>query len=350
MAVCDRVDHSAPYLVKLPNVQHLATDVEARLPNDMAPLELLGRLHPTAAVGGTPRTAALETIRALEGPRGRYAGPVGWMDARGNAEWGIALRCAEVSGDRIRLQAGAGLVHGSDPGRELAEIGLKLRAVTDTLPGTGGGRHRNTNGGDGGDDVATLAALWLRWWQIGHTLTGPDWTAPTRLPLWRVQDLYAHVARGVDVLAGLLAHPSTAPAQLLAAPAYFKAVQEGPISAEDVARAAIRFGASTGTDGMVALFGHGGITVLTAAAALPPQTALDSVAGPISVGGYLATRIVEAAVHLLDLQAALSITTPLPQAARRRTVQILAQLPSPEAFIEAATGRAPAGSCFPGLT
>jgi menaquinone-specific isochorismate synthase len=97
-------------------------------------MTLAGMLHPTAAVGGLPRNAALESIREMEGlDRGRYAGPVGWMNARGDGEWGIALRCAEIDGDRGRLFAGAGIVADSVPEDELEETRLKLRAVMSAL-------------------------------------------------------------------------------------------------------------------------------------------------------------------------------------------------------------------------
>src|SRR5699024_6145856 len=96
-------------------------------------------LHPSAAVGGTPVGAAVATIRDLEGmDRGRYAGPVGWIDAAGDGEWGIALRCAQVDphdGARMRLFAGCGIVAGSDPAAELAESVAKLVPMRDALGG-----------------------------------------------------------------------------------------------------------------------------------------------------------------------------------------------------------------------
>jgi menaquinone-specific isochorismate synthase len=85
-------------------------------------------------VGGTPRDAALAAIERLEGlDRARYAAPVGWVDGRGDATWAIALRCAEVTGDRARLFAGAGVVGASLPEDELRETRLKLRAMRDAL-------------------------------------------------------------------------------------------------------------------------------------------------------------------------------------------------------------------------
>jgi menaquinone-specific isochorismate synthase len=116
-------------------VAHLATPIRGRLtaPAPSA-LELARLLHPTPAVGGTPRRAALDAIRELEGfDRGRYAGPVGWVDARGDGEWAIALRGAELDGARARLVAGAGIVAGSDPDAEWAETQAKLEPMLRAL-------------------------------------------------------------------------------------------------------------------------------------------------------------------------------------------------------------------------
>jgi menaquinone-specific isochorismate synthase len=135
--ICEDIEvEPRPALLKLANLQHLATRVRARLQEPLTALEVAGRLHPTAAVCGSPREAALDAIRTLEGmDRRRYAGPVGWMDARGDGEFGIALRCAEVEGDRARLFAGAGIVAGSLPEAELEETRLKLRAMQSALEG-----------------------------------------------------------------------------------------------------------------------------------------------------------------------------------------------------------------------
>jgi menaquinone-specific isochorismate synthase len=144
---CGRLDiDSEPSLLRLANVQHLATHVTGRLAATQEPgasgglgeyasaLQLAAALHPTAAVGGTPTGAAMELIRELEGmDRGRYAGPVGWVDANGNGEWGIALRSAELDGRRARLFAGCGIVADSDPEAELAEAQNKFRAMQDAL-------------------------------------------------------------------------------------------------------------------------------------------------------------------------------------------------------------------------
>ena len=132
---CDRLDvPEQPTVLRLRNVQHLATDVTGHLADGSAVLDLAGALHPTAAVCGTPTAVAMRVIRELEGmDRGRYAGPVGWIGADGDGEFGIALRCAEVDGARLRLFAGCGIVAGSDPDAELAEAQAKLVPVRDAL-------------------------------------------------------------------------------------------------------------------------------------------------------------------------------------------------------------------------
>jgi menaquinone-specific isochorismate synthase len=124
-----------PDVVRFPTVSHLATRVSGVL-RDPAPsaLALAGRLHPTPAVGGLPRSEALATIAALEGfDRGLYAGPVGWVDANGDGEWAVALRGAQLDGPRARLVAGAGIVAGSDPDAEWAETEAKLRPMLAAL-------------------------------------------------------------------------------------------------------------------------------------------------------------------------------------------------------------------------
>jgi menaquinone-specific isochorismate synthase len=135
--VADRVEVGRPEVVRLATVAHLATEVTADLTGPLpTALELAGLLHPTPAVGGSPRDAALATIAALEPfDRGRYAGPVGWVDGTGDGEWAVALRCAALDGRRARLLAGAGIVPGSDPDAEWAEIEDKLRAMLEVLLG-----------------------------------------------------------------------------------------------------------------------------------------------------------------------------------------------------------------------
>ncbi|MCW2679102.1 MAG: isochorismate synthase [Frankiales bacterium] len=128
---------AAPFVLELHNVMHLATDVRGVVADGATSLQLLASLHPSAAVCGSPTEVALEVIREIEGlARGRYAGPVGWLDARGDGEWGIALRCAEVDPQdprRLRLFAGCGIVAGSQPLHELAESNAKLIPMRDAL-------------------------------------------------------------------------------------------------------------------------------------------------------------------------------------------------------------------------
>jgi len=126
----------APFVLHLPNVMHLATDV-AGVVHDaetVSSLQLAAALHPSAAVGGTPTADAVALIREIEQmDRGRYAGPVGWIDAAGDGEWGIALRSAHVEGATVRLFAGCGIVAGSAPEAELAESQAKFLPVRDAL-------------------------------------------------------------------------------------------------------------------------------------------------------------------------------------------------------------------------
>ncbi|MEV8147929.1 isochorismate synthase [Arthrobacter sp. NPDC080073] len=131
--------HSEPFILELPNVWHLASDVKAELADieGHVPtcLALINALHPTAAVCGTPTLVAGELIRELEHmDRGPYAGPVGWLDAAGNGEWGIALRGAIIeSPTTVRLYAGCGIVEGSVPDAELAETWAKFRPMLESL-------------------------------------------------------------------------------------------------------------------------------------------------------------------------------------------------------------------------
>lgn len=124
-----------PFTLKLPNLWHLATDVEVQLGAGASALDVVAALHPTAAVAGSPTDAALALIAELEPfDRGRYAGPVGWIDQDGDGEWVIALRCARVdAAGHLTAYAGAGIVADSDPEAELAETRMKFRPVADSL-------------------------------------------------------------------------------------------------------------------------------------------------------------------------------------------------------------------------
>jgi menaquinone-specific isochorismate synthase len=131
----DRVNvPAAPHLLELRNVVHLATTITASLRSDQRPvpscLELVAALHPTPAVGGVPRDAALTYLtRTEELDRDRYAGPIGYQQAGGDGEFWLAIRSAILDGASARLLAGVGIVEGSDPDSELAETQLKLQAL-----------------------------------------------------------------------------------------------------------------------------------------------------------------------------------------------------------------------------
>jgi menaquinone-specific isochorismate synthase len=130
--VCERLEVAdSPSIVPLRNVSHLGTPIAGRLksppPNA---LELIARLHPTPAVAGSPTGPAASYLKSVEGfDRGYYGGPVGWMDADGDGDWAVGIRCADVSASTARLFAGVGVVAESDPESELAETQLKLQAL-----------------------------------------------------------------------------------------------------------------------------------------------------------------------------------------------------------------------------
>ncbi|WP_234983309.1 isochorismate synthase MenF [Demequina sp. NBRC 110053] len=128
-----------PSVLHLPNVMHLATDVTGVLSHNASALELIRELHPSAAVCGTPTLAAARLIDELEGlDRGRYAGPVGWINAAGDGEWCIGLRSAEIDPEdatRLRLFAGCGIVAASEPDAEWAESEAKLEPMRRALQG-----------------------------------------------------------------------------------------------------------------------------------------------------------------------------------------------------------------------
>lgn len=127
----------SPFVLHLANVMHLATDVTGALIEskiDVDAFSLLSRLHPSAAVCGTPTHLASKVISSIEGMnRGRYAGPVGWIDAHGDGELGIALRCGQVTDSSIRIFAGCGIVAGSDPAKELNESNAKFTPMRSAL-------------------------------------------------------------------------------------------------------------------------------------------------------------------------------------------------------------------------
>jgi isochorismate synthase len=133
---CSYLDEEAePSIVAMANVQHLATRLEGKLSSPPASVvELVTALHPTPAVGGAPRDVALAMIAELEGfDRGRYAGPVGWVDADGNGTWAVGIRSADLRGTTARVVAGVGVVADSDPASELAETRAKMQALLGAL-------------------------------------------------------------------------------------------------------------------------------------------------------------------------------------------------------------------------
>jgi isochorismate synthase len=139
--LCDGLNIAGPALRSTATMWHLGTEIGGTLKHGDGPSAagLAALLHPTPAVGGVPRSAALQAIRELEGDRrGFYGGAIGWVDAAGDGEWHVALRCAEISGCDVRLHAGAGIVAGSDPAAELAEtdakFGAMLRALALDMP------------------------------------------------------------------------------------------------------------------------------------------------------------------------------------------------------------------------
>jgi isochorismate synthase EntC len=133
--LCYDVAADLPSPVRAGSVAHLGSRMTGRLRDRaLTALDLALALHPTPAVGGRPLDQALELIASLEpAPRGRYAGPVGWVDARGDGEFAVALRCAEIDGDRAVLSVGNGIVAGSDPIDEWTETVAKLATMREAL-------------------------------------------------------------------------------------------------------------------------------------------------------------------------------------------------------------------------
>jgi menaquinone-specific isochorismate synthase len=127
----------SPFVLHLANVMHLATDVTGALIESKKSVDaftILEKLHPSAAVCGTPTNIAAQVIKRIEGmSRGRYAGPVGWLDARGDGELGIALRCGQIKENEIQIYAGCGIVAGSNPEKELTESNAKFAPMRSAL-------------------------------------------------------------------------------------------------------------------------------------------------------------------------------------------------------------------------
>lgn len=123
-----------PRLLRLPNIQHRHTPITAQMPIQRHILDVVGSLHPTPAVAGLPREIACQHIPDYEDfDRGLYAAPIGWVDTQGNGEFAVGIRSALLKGNAARLFAGAGIVAGSDPEKELSEVQLKLQALLEAL-------------------------------------------------------------------------------------------------------------------------------------------------------------------------------------------------------------------------
>ena len=121
-------------LLKLSNIQHLWTPIYAHLSADIEPLEIVSLLHPSPAVAGVSTEIACEKIRHYEKfDRSLYAAPLGWLDYEGNCEFIVGIRSALIDGNRARLYAGAGIVSGSNPTKEFAEVELKLQSLLKAL-------------------------------------------------------------------------------------------------------------------------------------------------------------------------------------------------------------------------
>ncbi|MDT9339261.1 isochorismate synthase [Trichodesmium erythraeum 21-75] len=123
-----------PNLLQLSNIQHLWTPINAEVSQNIHLLEILAQLHPTPAVAGVPRDIAQKQIQNFETfDRSLYAAPIGWIDHQGNGEFTVGIRSALIDGERARLYAGAGIVTGSKPDQELAEVQLKLQTLLKAL-------------------------------------------------------------------------------------------------------------------------------------------------------------------------------------------------------------------------
>jgi menaquinone-specific isochorismate synthase len=128
------IDRTQQVVVRHGAMSHAGTRIEGPARPGTTVAEILAELHPTAAVAGTPTKAAMDLIREIEPrSRGRYAGPVGWMDASGDGVFALALRCGQIDGNRMTLFAGGGLVEGSEEATELAETELKLAPMLAAL-------------------------------------------------------------------------------------------------------------------------------------------------------------------------------------------------------------------------
>jgi len=132
-----KIQQGLPRLLRLANLQHVRTPVEGILPAGLHPFDILSALHPTPAMGGTPRLPALTKLADIERyPRGLYSGVAGWMDSRGRSEFIVPIRCGRLLNNTLTLYAGAGIVDGSIPALEKQETDWKLQAMLEVITGS----------------------------------------------------------------------------------------------------------------------------------------------------------------------------------------------------------------------
>jgi uncharacterized protein (TIGR03083 family) len=209
--------------------------------------------------------------------------------------------------------------------------------------------NRTTRSSGHRDDIDLLGEIWGSWLRAGQRIPAHTWDAPTGLGDWTVRELYAHVARGVTTLAGLVATPTIGEPELPDAAAYFAAVMAwGADGARQVAGTATEFAAAHSITDLTGQFDVVAATTLADARAAA-ESVVPTIAGSMRLSDYVLTRVLEATVHLLDLCDAVADTDPPPDRAVRRTVDVLADLLPATDFIRLATGRS-APPVFPVLT
>ena len=198
------------------------------------------------------------------------------------------------------------------------------------------------------DDLDVLAEVWECWRRAGQWMPAQLWDAPSSLAGWTVRELYAHVARGVGTLAGLMAEPVARPPELSDAAGYFAVLAARGRAGPQVADAARKYAADRSNAELTGHFGERAATALAGVRA-EPGTVVATVAGSMRVADYALTRVVEATVHLLDLRESFPGADPPPDDAIRRTAGLLVELTPATDFIRLATGR-PHPPVFPVLT
>ena len=198
------------------------------------------------------------------------------------------------------------------------------------------------------DDLDVLAEVWECWRRAGQWMPAQLWDAPSSLAGWTVRELYAHVARGVGTLAGLLAEPVARPPELEDAAGYFAVLTARGRASAQVAEEARKYATEWSNTELTGHFGERAATVLAVVRA-EPRMVVATIAGSMRVADYALTRVVEATVHLLDLRESAPGADPPPDDAVRRTADLLVELSPATDFIRLATGR-PHPPVFPVLT